>query len=413
MMRIFINLFLTGFALDATLSTADDVTRLLLERDIIGAPRDILALAVFFLSPFVYLACGLDSRLPKRLLLPPAVFAIWAGLGALPLSLFIEGDRLLATASLLQLVLAGCVFAGVKRHTGDWLPPPEYYARPVWRLRSTLGFALGNVLLVPPALALLLVLAAFGYLRHNTGGFVHFGTDGVQLEERSYTRAGQTVRLIPMIHVGSAAHYRELSAVLANPQALVLMEGVSDRDGLLKSKLSYSKMADFIGLDVQQHMKLPGRVLEEADLDTPEAAHPHDTPIIVRADIDSSELSEQTRQFIENVGELFDAGDSFVKSFKRYSAWYEANMTPEQERDVFAEIIGKRNEAVLRHLDRALNDHDLILIPWGAMHMPGLEAGLLERGFTPAGSTRRLAIAFKDLFGNGASAPEPAGGAEP
>ncbi|HEX5055652.1 MAG TPA: hypothetical protein VFX02_04055 [Gammaproteobacteria bacterium] len=413
MMRVFINLFVTGFALDAAVSTVDDVTRLLLERNLLGAPRAILAFAVLFLSPFVYLACGLDSRLPKLWLLPPAVFAMWAGFGALPLPLFFEGAPLQAAASLMQLILAACVFAGLKKQTGDWLPPPEFYARPAWRLRSTLGFALGNVLLVPVALALLLASSAFGYLRHNTGGFVHFAADGVQLEERSYTRDGRTVRLIPMIHVGSAAHYRELSAVLADPEALVLMEGVSDREDLLKTPLSYSKMAGFIGLDVQEHMALPGRVLEYEDLDTPGPAHTDDDgPDIVRADIDSSELSEETRQFIESVGALFDPEDSFLESFKRYSAWYQANMTPELERAVFAEIIGKRNEALLRHLDRALPGHDLILIPWGAMHMPGLETGLIERGFSPAGSTRRLAIAFKDLLGNGASAPEPADGAE-
>lgn len=397
MMRPFINFFLIAFALDAAVSVIDDLCYLLFDAHAMGALRELLALAVLGLSVIVYLALGIDSRLPKRVLIPLALFAVWAAFGCLPLSIYVESPALLPGASLFQLALAACAFIYVRKRTGHWLPPREYFERPVLRLKNTLLFGLGNLVLVPAATALLLATSAYAYLDHKSAGFIHIGTDGIYLEERRYARDGKTVRLIPMVHIGSPEYYRELGETLSSEQAIVLAEGITDEEGLLRTDLSYSRAADFIGLTSQENMQIQGTPLDYEDLGEAESEDPAG-PGIVRADIDSSELSEETRSYIETVGALFNPREPFAESFSKYMAWYRENMTPEKEKAVFSEIVDMRNANLLRYLDRALSRHDLILIPWGALHMPGLERALLERGFTPAASESRLAINFAQLL---------------
>lgn len=397
MMRLFINFFLTGFALDAAVSVVDDFFFLLSGEHAMGALRELLALAVFGLSIIVYLALGIDSRLPKRMLLPLTLFVAWATFGCLPLSIYIESPALLLGASLFQLALAAFAFLYVRKRSGGWLLPEDYFARPVLRLKNTLLFALGNIVLVPAAAALLLASSAYAYMDHKTAGFMRIGMDGIHLEQRDYQRDGKTVRLIPMVHIAGADYYRELGEMLSSGEAVVLAEGVSDREGLMKTGLSYSKVADFIGLASQENMELRGTPLDYEDLDAGAAADAAG-PGIVRADIDSSELSEETRRYIETVGRLFNPQDSFAESFRKYLSWYEENMTPEKEKAVFSEIIDKRNETLLRYLDRALLGHDEIAVPWGALHMPGLERALLDRDFTLAATRTKRAVDFKELF---------------
>jgi hypothetical protein len=400
-MRIFINLFLLAFAADALMSSIDDWSQLLFGGAIFGLSRELLALAVFCLSPVVYLATGIDSRLPKSLLLPPALYAVWAGLGCLPFSIYSDKPGFMPALSLLQLALAAYAFAQVRTQTGRWLLPREYFARPALRLKNSLWFALANVALVPPALALLLTASAWLYLEHKTAGFMQLGIDGLRLQQRHYARAGKTVHLIAMMHIGSARYYRELGEFLSTGNAVVLAEGISDDDGLIANDPSYSRLAEFIGLDSQERMEITGRPLDYDDLATRDDADASG-PGVVRADVDSREFSEQTRRYIEHVDGLFNPGDTFLQGLSAYLAWYRENMTPEKEAEVFLEIIDKRNATLLQHLDRALLGYDVIAVPWGALHMPGLERALLERGFSLAATETRLAVGFSELFGGGA-----------
>jgi hypothetical protein len=62
-------------------------------------------------------------------------------------------------------------------------------------------------------------------------------------------------------------------------------------------------------------------------------------------------------------------------------------------RRVEQDLLVRRNEHVAGELDRALDEgYRRVVIPWGALHMPGLEREVLERGFEPA--TERLRLAF-------------------
>lgn len=396
-MRIFINFFLIAYTLDAALSTVDDLSAVLSGTHLLGPVRNPVGLAVFFLCIPVYLSLGIDSRLPKRALLPPLLLALWAGFGSLPLpQLFDDHRRVLLGVSLVQLGLAAYAFVSVRRVAGHWLLPRAFFARPVFRLRNTVWFASANVVLAPLVCALLLALTAYVYLQVNTAGFIRVGADGLYLQERSYTRDDQTIHLVAMVHIGSREYYDEVSDYLSNGNSVVLAEGVTDRTKLIRNFPSYSKFANLIGLDTQQNMTLQGRFVEPEQMG--DNAEESDEPVIVRADIDSRELSEDALTFIRHVGELLNDNQTFAEGFKTYTKWYSRNMTPEKEKAVMNEIVDGRNAVLLGHLDEALQHYDTIVIPWGALHMPGLEQAILKKGFTPGESTLRLAVEYGQLF---------------
>lgn len=397
-MRTFINFFLIAYALDAVISTLDDLITVLFGVHLLGPVRNLVGTAVFFLCIPVYLSLGIDSRLPKRVLLPPLLLALWAGFGCLPLPLLLDDDRLvLLGVSLLQLSLSVYAFLSVRRISGGhWLLQPEFFARPVFRLKNTALFATANIILVPLVCGLLLVSSVSLYLDDKTAGFMQMRADGLYLQEQTYTQDDQTIHLVAMIHIGNEEYYKELSEFLSKDNIVVLAEGVTDKTGLIKDFPSYSKFADLLGLDTQENMAFRGRFVEPEQLgDVPANAQ---EPVIVKADTDSRNLSEETLAFIRHVGELLNSDRPFAEKFNTYMDWYSENMTPEKEEAVMNEIIDERNNVLLAHLDEALRYYDTVVIPWGALHMPGLEEAILEKGFIPGESNSRLAVKYDRLF---------------
>jgi hypothetical protein len=64
------------------------------------------------------------------------------------------------------------------------------------------------------------------------------------------------------------------------------------------------------------------------------------------------------------------------------------------------ELIDKRNAHVLAIFDEKAGDYTTIVIPWGALHMPGLEAGLKERGYRVESERTRPVVRFGTIVGS-------------
>ena len=45
------------------------------------------------------------------------------------------------------------------------------------------------------------------------------------------------------------------------------------------------------------------------------------------------------------------------------------------------DLVEKRNRSVLSYLPKALEKYDTVIIPWGALHMKGIEEQVKMRGF--------------------------------
>lgn len=65
---------------------------------------------------------------------------------------------------------------------------------------------------------------------------------------------------------------------------------------------------------------------------------------------------------------------------------------------VWEDVLERRNAVVIDTLWRSLDRYDTIIVPWGGMHMPGIEEAMLERGFVPEEDKERLLFSFSTFF---------------
>lgn len=364
---------------------------------IFGMARSFLALCVLLWCVPVYISMGIDSRLPKRILLPLVLYVVWANFGCFPLPLYFDPRWVGIAASLVQAGFSALAFYMIRKSSdGSWLLTPQFFTRPVFNLKNTALFTLGNIVLIPVVAGLLITSSVHQYLNSNTAGFMYVGSGGLYLQERTYNRDDKKIHLVAMIHIGSREYYEQLSQFLSSSDTIVLAEGVTDTTGLMKEFPSYEKIANLIGLETQENMVIHGKLIEYEDIskiDVNEFGKEHEATI-VRADIDSKDLSKDAVEFIQSVGLIFKNNGSLISGLTDYLNWYKENMTPEQEEIILDEIINKRNSVLLHYLDEAIKHYDTIVIPWGAMHMPGLEQAVLKRNFTAGDRISRLAVGF-------------------
>jgi len=61
------------------------------------------------------------------------------------------------------------------------------------------------------------------------------------------------------------------------------------------------------------------------------------------------------------------------------------------------DLIDKRNQAVIALIPQALDRYDVVVIPWGALHMKGIEVAVRAADFYLHDSYLRRSISFFDL----------------
>ncbi|MCF6179971.1 MAG: TraB/GumN family protein, partial [Geopsychrobacter sp.] len=88
---------------------------------------------------------------------------------------------------------------------------------------------------------------------------------------------------------------------------------------------------------------------------------------------------------------------SLSRGYREFRHWAEQNITPETNQILIDDLLEKRNRAVLSYLPKALQKYQTLLIPWGALHMPGIEAAVKEQGFALQKTRERQAIDFLTL----------------
>jgi hypothetical protein len=219
------------------------------------------------------------------------------------------------------------------------------------------------------------------------------------------------VRLVGMVHIGEREFYRQLYAGIP-PQALILAEGVTDRDNRMKAKPSYDNAARGLGLQSQgefQSLLAGSNILEAAPAappapgTQPAAVTPAlpvvaGKPSVVFADVDVSELSPETLAFIEAAGSIFQS-PTLSEAVGKYID-VTGRFTEPQIRAVMEELVKKRNAHALAAMDRHAARFNLIYLPWGALHMPDFEDRLVARGYRVV-SSRMIPIAKYETIMNG------------
>ncbi len=208
-----------------------------------------------------------------------------------------------------------------------------------------------------------------------------------------------------MIHVGEKNYYDDLARSVAPGRTIVLAEGVSDDRELLRNRFDYGRVANFLGLASQERMLFRGRLIEEEKFDAPrpcpkgagEKAPAQETDIL-RADLDVSAFRPPTILVLNAIGKQLRESPSFLQGFMALNAWAEKNITPEMNEVIVDDILHRRNREVIRHLGKALECYDTVVIPWGALQMKEIEEEVLNRGFTLREERERVSIDTRKLL---------------
>ncbi len=331
----------------------------------------LLGLGSGLLALTTYVALGFSPRLPKRVLVPPCLFLLWSAAGGMPLPLTLGLADAALLVSALQVVV-GSAALGLFRQLAARGEGPGGDGR---RWRHALGFFGANLILLPPAAAVYLGWCLALATAHFTGGFVSLGWGGISAQERVYERGDRRVHLVAMIHVADGSFYRSVLAGVPPQDAVVLLEGVTDREGLLPS-FSYGRLAAALGLEAQEEsLAAPPALTTEP------------------ADVDVGTFSPATVAVLVAAGRVLasDSPEAFVAA---YGALAAAGSRPGALDALRADLIDRRDEHLLARLEEALGAYRRAVVPWGAAHLPGIEAGLLARGFRLADTRERTAIGF-------------------
>jgi hypothetical protein len=387
----FANAFLCGFLVDCGLTVLDGAARSFDPgaMALLGL-RNVLAWVVFWSAPPLALLALLSSRLPRAPLLGLALGTWWVNLGAPPLGPLLDGVPLRdVVLGLVQAALALPALRWIRRRSGGtaWLFRERFL--PPARPRRRWAVAL-VVVAVPLALVLGLAGCAVLVAERATGGFVGFGTGGVSFDERRYRRGDREVVLVGMSHVGRKGVYEALLRQDDRTPTVVLAEGVTDANGLLPGTRHLEPLAADLGLDLQPNVE----EMMGAAPDTPAGAG--DAIEIEHADVDVSAFRPSTLELLRLAFRLA-AEPADAEARAELEALLGRPDAAEAYRGFLDDVLEKRNAHVLERIDAALERRPRAVVPWGALHLAGIEAGLFERGFVLASSEPRSFLPYRAL----------------
>jgi hypothetical protein len=288
-------------------------------------------------SLVLYPLLAFTPGIPKSAFVPLIAFVLWVSAGALPVTYYFaarDARLILATS---QVALAALAFVIIRRRTGTtWLLTTEAVAPPTFSFRfgHTLKFVVASMLIIPLVASTYLALWGVISLERFTGGFIHVAPDGLYSEARQYVRDDKTVHLVGMFHLGDRTYYEEVVASFPRENAVVLVEGVTENAGLLPFGWPEQSQPLPAGLVLQKDMPLS-------------AGQP-----VVRADVDTGELSDETLTFLSAASAILAAKD-LGEALATYVQWtgtldYHALHT------AIDELILVRNERLLSQLRTAL-----------------------------------------------------------
>ncbi len=395
------NLFLLLFLIFAALGVCTELLNIYrlnsLISGLLSGLRNLAGLLLLLLAVPVYFGLGLNRRLPKLIFVPLLAYLLWGLLDFWPLEVP-AGHNSLLYAACGQLFLGFLALLAIRRQNGaSLLLTQEQFKGPGFSPTNFLGFCLLSLPLVPLILLLLSYASVGSLIETYTAGFVRLKPNGLYMIEKIYARDDKQIRLAGMIHMGREDYYAQLAESFNTGRTLLLAEGVSDTQGLLRSGFSYGNLANLLGLDAQEQLQFPGRLIDAESLDQPISTE-SGTPDILRADIDLQDFDPRTVEVLNALGATLLNGGSLSSGYLEFNQWAEQNITPETNQVLMDDLLQKRNRSVLSYLPQGLHKYQTLLIPWGALHMPGLETAVKARGFVLQGSRERLSIDFLSIL---------------
>ncbi len=374
-LSILLSLCLALFLCDAVLALADDSLILFFNSFGLTVIRGMVFCFAFVMAVVIYVMMGLTPMIPKRLLLPVALFTPVTALISLPLLIY-HFDRFRTigwVTSLCQVIFAFLILfwaQGGFKFRWPLVAENKLGARRFSRLNLSV-FVLVNLFILLPAVIGYLAFCSALAVNHFSDGFLALRPGGLTVQVRKYVRAdGKTIQLVPMSHIGDSHFYRELSESFPT-NAIILMEGVTDDQNLLTNKITYQRMAKSLGLAEQEN-----------EFDPPGE--------LVHADVDVSEFSAETINLL-NLIMLFHAKGVNGQTLLNLTQY---TPPPHFEKQLHDDLLTKRNRHLLEEIDSQLLESEDLIVPWGAAHIPEIAKEIQRAGFRLKETQEFTAIQF-------------------
>lgn len=386
---ITLSLVLGLFLLHGLVSLLDDSLVLAGGSLSLAALRSVLGMIVVGVSIALYFGMGLTPLIPKRGFLPVAVFMAVAVLALIPVLIYAP-DRIPQAAwllSLTQVMLGlGLMAWWWRGRVARWPGVnPARLGERSFSWGNLIGFGAINVFVVVPGIMVYLGFCLVRAVDHLSGSFLALHHDGLSMQTRKYTRPdGKIIHLVPMMHIGEPSFYDQVARAMPT-NATVLVEGVTDHRNLLERPINYRRMARSLGLAEQQEEFQPEQV------------------VAVHADVDVEVFSKNTIEFLKLASLLHTEGLS-AEVFRKI---VEKSQNPSLPRELWDDILHRRNAHLLGVIQELLPETDVLVVPWGAAHMPGLARDLAARGFGVAEVNNLRVLRFATLVGGIVSAAQP------
>ncbi len=384
-------LFLYALLVDGVAAVVDEVVSAMT-----GAPTGISAwasLCVLGLALFLFTASVFTPRVSKRMVVPCVLFlafcTVWGVLygGGEALPLYVA-----------ETLLALGFLVGYRHPSGSGL---QDFAdtRPTFTWRNFILSLPLYALVLGGTLALSTLGAAQKLrckLEESVGRYLTLERDGIAVEERCFRQGDREIRLVGMIHVAKSGFYDEITKALPEKSdAVVLLEGVTDRQSLLAGRLDYAQIAGLVGIASQRESSFTRKAVDGMKQTGTAEAQGEEPPAVEyrSGDIDVAEFSPATVRWIQALQEILqsatvrEAVDQFVQNKEVLAADTDT---------VYRDILDRRNEHLLGEIQKMLKDHRTVIVPWGAKHMPGLQKEIENWGFMETGRARREALHFQN-----------------
>jgi hypothetical protein len=386
-----LSVYLGLFLADAAFSLADDTLTAFFGLHFLSVLRLLVGVFAVLMAVLIYGLMALTPMVPKRFFLPLTLSNLAAMLVSVPLLIYFYSRIQLIgwSISLCQVILGlGILYCSQGGFKFRWplvgmsqLNPRRFS----WLNLS--GFVLVNIFVLVPVVIVYLFLSIALAVDHFSEGFVALRPSGITVQVRKYVRDdGKVIELFPMAHVADADFYQKVSETFPT-NSIILMEGVTDDQNLLTNKISYKRMARSLGLAEQHEQFKPG------------------LGKIVPADVDIGIFSKETIGLL-NLVMLIHANGINPEILRQLTLY---TPPPNFEEQLFADLLGKRNEHLLGEIQSHLAQSDNLMIPWGAAHMPGIAHGILKSGFHLDETREYMVIRFRG-FGSSGKAAGPVSG---
>ncbi|MGD9364250.1 MAG: hypothetical protein PVH87_01025 [Desulfobacteraceae bacterium] len=126
-------------------------------------------------------------------------------------------------------------------------------------------------------------------------------------------------------------------------------------------------------------MVFQGKFIEANDIPQSASAAEYEAYHILRADIDIDDFNPKTIEFIKIIGNTLSNDTSISEGMRTYFSWVRENSSHLMPQIILNDILYRRNQEVINHMESMLAHYDTIIIPWGTANAGDRGGGIAQR----------------------------------